>query len=315
MKKIFVNGLLIAVLFIACKHGIEKKSMKGDVPVVVKDFIDFFDKISLPVTFKDSLLTKKPNDSTMISSTVFSQFISDTVFHADFKGEMPNVYAIGQLKNGKKETYLLLKATHGKKQKLYVAVLNENDSFKTAYPMLSLNGGPGNETLSIDNKFNFTISSDTKGSDGTVYTVNKVLAYNLGTFMVILTDGLPAGVELPIINPIDTLPHKGKFAGNYAIDKRNLISIRDGVKPQQIKFFIHVEKDKKASGELKGEATMLTADSAIYKADGDPCGLSIKFNDGNIDIVESNCGNRHDMGCTFDGRYIKQKEKKRTANK
>ncbi len=311
MRRIFLNSLLVVFLFVACKHGSGKKSMKGDEQVVVADFIAFFDKLNLPVTFKDSILTKKPNDSAMIAPAVFSQFISDTVFHNDFKGEMPNVYAIGQFKNGKKEIYLLFKAVHGKKQKLYVAVMNEKDSFETCAPMLSLNSNPGKESLSIDNKFTFTNSSDTKGNDGTVYTVNKVLAYNMGAFMVILTDGLPAGVELPIIDPIDTLPRKGKFTGNYAINKRNFISVRDGLKPQQIRFFIHIEKDKNATGELKGEATMLGLDSAVYKADGDPCGLGIKFNGSSVDIIESNCGNRHDMGCSFDGHYIKQKEKKK----
>jgi hypothetical protein len=321
MKRIILNSLLVILMFASCKHGTDKKSMKGDEQVVVADFIAFFDKIDLPVTFKDSLLAKKPNDSAMISQTVFSQFISDTVFHNDFKGETPNIYAVGQFKNGKKETYLLFKGVHNKKQKLYVAVLNEKDSFKTCYPMLSLNGNPGKESLSIDNKFTFTNSSDTKGEDGTIYTVNKVLAYNMGAFMVILTDGLPAGVQLPIIDPIDTLPRKGKFGGNYTINKRNFVSIRDGSKPQQVRFFIHVEKDKNASGELKGEAMMLTSDSAIYKADGDPCGLSIKFNGSSLMVTESNCGNRHDMGCTFDGKFIKQKEitkpkeKKKAANK
>lgn len=292
----------------ACKHGPEKKSMKGDEQVVVADFIAFFDQLNLPITFKDSLLAKKPNDSLSISSMVFARFISDTVFHTDFNGETPNVYAIGQIKNSKKETYLLFKAAHAKKQRLYVAVMDEKDSFKTCYPMLSLNGSPGKENLSIDNKFTFTNSSDTKGSDGTIYTVNKVLAYNMGAFMVILTDGLPAGVELPIIDPIDTLPRKGQFAGNYVINKRSFISIRDGSKPNLVRFFIHVEKDKNAVGELKSEATMQTSDSAMYKADGDPCGLSFKFSGNVLQIVESNCGNRHDMGASFDGDYKKQKE-------
>lgn len=308
MKKIFLNGLLAFVLLAACKHGVSKKSMKGDEKVAVKDFIDFFDKLKLPVTFKDSTLTKIPNDSLLISPLVFSQFVSDTVFHEDFKGETPNVYAVGQIKNGKKETYLLFKAAHGKKERLYVAVLDEKDSFKTCYPMLSLKGNPGKESLSIDNKFTFTISSDTKGVDGKIYSVNKVLAYNMGAFMVILTDGLPAGVELPIIDPIDTLPRKGKLAGNYIINNRNFISIRDGSKPNLIRFFIHIEKDKNAVGELKSEAAMITTDSAIYKADGDPCSLALKFKGNELQITESNCGNRHDRGASFEGLYKKQKE-------
>lgn len=319
MKRIFVILIIITALFTtACKHANNKKSMKGDEKVELKDFVVFFDDIKLPVAFKDSILAKKPNDSSTISQQVFNQFITDTIFNKDFGKDAPAIYAVGKFRNGKKETYLLIWAIHNKKRKLYAAVMNEKDSFKTMAPMLSLNGSPGKENLSIDSKFTFTNSNDTKGADGTIYTVNKVIAYNnAGVFMVILTDGLPAGVEMPIIDPIDTLPKKGKFAGNYAKNKRNFISVRDGSKPQSVKFFIHIEKElpQHATGEFKGEAIMVSADSAVYKADGDPCGLSIKFEKGHVEIIESNCGNRHDMETSFDGNYTKQKEAVKTVVK
>jgi len=291
----------------ACKGG--KKPLKADDKVDVQDLISFFDETSLPLTLTDTLFKKMPNDSFLIEAAVFSQFINDSIFKPEFGKNIPKVYQIGTFANGKKETYLIFRAVHDKKQHVYAAALDEKKIFKAAMDILPYSGTVGRNKVTIDNKFGFSLWNLMKGSDGANYPVSKVCAYNTaGLFMVILTDGLPPGVDVPIFDPIDTLPKKGKFAGNYEKDKRNFISIRDSKTPQQFMFFVYTEKRSTNShGELKGEATMIGKDSAFYKGTGDPCAIGFKFGANSIHITEANCGNRHDVDCSFDGSYPKRK--------
>ncbi len=317
MKKIIPCILIAAIALSGCKGG-SKKSMKGDETVDAADFVSFFKNISLPITLSDSLFIKKPADSTLIESSVFNQFVSDTIFKNEFGKVLPKVYAIGKFSNGEEETYLLLRATASGKQMAYAVTINKKNQFMAAMPVLSTAKPKGTETMIIDAKYNFTHSTNTRLSDGSVNTLSKVYAYNnAGIFMVILTDGVPAGTDLPIIDPNDTLSRKGRFSGNYAKDKRNILNIRDAATAQQFKFFIHIEKKdgRFCDGELKGEARMVGSDSATYTANGDPCTLGFKFGGGSIRITESNCGNRRGAECSFDGLFRKQKEPVKSKEK
>ena len=310
MKKLITCALITTIALMGCKGG-GKKSMKGDEKVDATDFISFFNDLSLPLSLSDSIFIKKPADSSLIESAVFYQFVSDTIFKNEFGEAKPKVYAVGKFSNGEEETYLLLRATAPGKQFAYVAAIDKNNQFMAAMPLLSSGKPKGSEIVVIDAKYNFTHSTNTKLTDGSVNTTSQVYAYNnAGLFMVILTDGLPAGTVLPIIDPNDTLSRQSRFAGNYAKDKRNILSIRDAATAQQLKFFIHIEKKdgRFCDGELKGEARMVGSDSATYTGNGDPCTLGFKFGGGSIRITETNCGNRHGQECSFDGLFKKQKQ-------
>ncbi|MES2772899.1 MAG: hypothetical protein V4722_01855 [Bacteroidota bacterium] len=309
MKKIALFLLIATITLAACKGG-GKKSMKGDEQVDAADFISFFDDLRLPLLLSDSIFIKKASDSSLIETAVFNQFISDSVFRNEFGKTKPRVYAIGKFNNPEAETYLIFRAAATGKQHVYVAAIDNENKFRAAMPVLSSGGVTGRERLSIDTKLNFTHATDTRASDGSGNTVSQVYAYNnAGLFMVILTDGVPAGTDLPIVDPNDTLPRKSKYAGNYAKDKRNILSIRDAATAQQFRFFIHIEKKEPrfCDGELKGEARMVGTDSATYTSNGDPCSLGFKFSGNSIRITETNCGNRHGMECSFDGTFAKQK--------
>jgi hypothetical protein len=317
MKKIITSILIAAIALSGCKGG-GKKSMKGDEKVEATDFVSFFNDLSLPITLSDSIFIKKPADSSLIETAVFHQFVSDTIFKNEFGKEKTKVFAIGKFSNGEEETYLLLRATAPGKQFVYVAAVDKNNQFMAAMPLLSSSKPKGSETMVIDAKYNFTHSTNTRLSDGSVNTTSEVYAYNnAGLFMVILTDGVPAGTDLPIIDPNDTLSRQSRFAGNYAKDKRNILSIRDAASAQQFKFFIHIEKKdgRFCDGELKGEAKMVGSDSATYTGNGDPCTLSFKFGGGSIRITETNCGNRRGQECSFDGLFRKQKEPAKPKDK
>lgn len=302
--------ILIAFIALAgCKGG-GKKSMKGDEQVEAGDFISFFDDVTLPLALSDSLFNKKPGDSSQIEAAIFKQFINDSILKKEFGKTLPKIFALGKFRNGAEETYLLFRAVAPASQHVYVAAMNKENKFTAAVPVLSSAGVPGRERLTVDSKYNFTHADDTRAADGSSSTVTQVYAYNnAGVFMVILTDGVPAGTDLPIVDPNDTLSRKNKYAANYAKDKRNILTIRDGSKPQQVRFFIHIEKKEPqfCDGQLKGEAIMSGADSATFTGSGEPCSLGFKFSSNSIRVTETNCGNRHGMECSFNGSFLKQK--------
>lgn len=95
--------------------------------------------------------------------------------------------------------------------------------------------------------------------------------------MLIMTDALEDKVT-ELINPIDSFARKQKFTADYGSGKMNLVSIRDGRKKGMITFFIHFEKDNgNCTGELKGEAKMISNTMAEYKEAGQPCSIQFNF--------------------------------------
>src|SRR5688572_30604241 len=69
--------LFLAVIMTGCKS--KKASLSGDEPVEISDFIEFFPDRRLPFQVADSTLLKKETDSLLISYTIFTQFVPDTI--------------------------------------------------------------------------------------------------------------------------------------------------------------------------------------------------------------------------------------------
>lgn len=286
--------------------------MTGDETVTVTDFIDFFDPVKLPITLSDSSLKKKASDSALIGNAIFNQFIGDSIFVPIYGKEKPKVYALGRFKNEDAETYLLLGVKGTKSNSFYVVAFTPQDKY-SAHLMLLTNSPKGNEVNKtvIDAKYTFTLIDQYKDVDGSTNEYTSAWAYNnAGLFMVIMKDGLKKGEQMAIINPIDTLPAKNKYSGNYGKDKRNFITIRDGKTPQDFVFFINFDKGNGSEcyGELKGEAIFEGKDTATYKSPNDPCTIGFKFTANGVRFNESvNCGNKRPAECTFNASYSKQK--------
>ena len=165
---------------------------------------------------------------------------------------------------------------------------------------------------SIDNKYAISISRIHKDADGRTFFIRTVYVYNAeGVFTLIMresNEGKPRTDQ--VHNPIDTLPHKHRFTGDYLQDKRNFISFRDGRNNSLLRFFVHFEKDNGGcKGELKGEARFVSSTVARYLANGDPCSLEFSFSDKNVRMKElEGCGSHRDIKCYFDGVYLKHRE-------
>ncbi len=299
-----------ALLFTACSS---KKTpvLSGEEPVAVSDFIDFFEPLSLPYQAGDTLFNRKDKDSLLISNKIFTQFVKDTVLTRTFgKGIKPKLYAVGKTVVSKAETYLLVKAVSPAKKALLLLAFSDNDTFIAAIPALVPdNRKETTQSFTLDKRYTFTRSVQRKNADGSLSEGKDVFIFNkeAGHYTLIMTEALEDKVT-ELINPIDTFSRKHKYAADYGTGKMNIVSIRDGRKPDRVTFFVHLEKDNgTCTGELKGEARWTSPGKAIYREDGDPCVLTFNFSSNSVSLSEEGCGARHDLNCTFNGSFARRK--------
>jgi hypothetical protein len=299
-------------ILISCRH----KAADGDggsKKIEPDDFQAMFRTLKLPLSFADSSLARKPEDSSL-SWTIYRQFLPDSLIQKFFvKSIKPRLFASGKLVVKNAETYLFIKALTPLKKILYVVCLDKDLKFQTGMPLIIRD--PESElryTAGMDNKYTVSVSRIRKDDAGRSFFVRTVYVYNEeGVFTLIMresNEGKPKAAQ--IYNPIDTFSHKHKFTGDYIQDKRNFISFRDGKNNSALRFFVHFEKDNgNCNGELKGEARFVSSTVARYNANGDPCSLEFNFNEKTVRMKElEGCGNHRDIRCYFDGAYTRQKE-------
>ncbi|MBK6992460.1 MAG: hypothetical protein IPH34_11795 [Chitinophagaceae bacterium] len=315
-----VQKYLMVLTAIICLTGCKQKkkiSLSGEETVAVNDFIDFFAPLDLPLQFTDTSLlkTKKENDSLLISLKNFNQFVPDSVLQEVYaKGAKPKIYVLGKISVPKAETYLFVKTITNDKKAVFVLGFDKEQQFIAGMPVLRPDLKSATEqSISMDRKYSITKKVVLKNTDGSLSEGRDVYVLNneAKNFMLIMTDALDDKIT-ELINPIDTLPRKNKYSADYSNGKMNLVAIRDGRKDGKISFFIHFEKNNGAcTGELKGEASMKTPNTAVYQVDGDPCQLQFIFSSSAVTLKEiEGCGSRRGLNCAFDGSFAKKKVSK-----
>jgi len=301
---------------LACKS--KKTNLSGEYPVEVGDFIGFFPDIRLPFLVADSNLSKKENDSLLISYNVFAQFVPDSVTTKIFgKNVKPKIYPMGKAVGT--EQYLFAKALSGNKRVAILVCFDKKDQFIAAMPLLTLDQSANTQqTSTVDSRFTITRTVIRKNPDGRISDGSEVFVLNNASqsFMLIMTDALDDKLT-ELTNPIDTVSRKQKFTADYGSGKMNLVSIRDGRKSDRLSFFIHFDKDQgECTGELKGEAIIKSASVAEYREPGDPCVMRFSFTSSAVTIKEvEGCGSRRGLRCSFNGVYPRKKDQKAKTTK
>ncbi len=319
MKWKFWLIALFAILLFACGHK-KKPSLSGDEPISISDFIESFQPLDLPFQFADTSVSKKPNDTLLISYKIFTQFIPAEVLGKIFgAGIKPKIYPMGRVSVPDKENYLFVKALNGDRKAAFLICFDKKDKFITAIPALQTDASPATQQSFIMDK-RLTISKiiTRKNTDGTISDGKEVYVLNEAakSFMLIMTDALDER-NVEMINPIDTFSRKNKFSADYIKDKKNLVSVRDNKKAGRITFFVHFEKNNgNCTGELKGEASFISPTTAMYRAAGEPCVLQFDFTSSSVTMAEvRGCGSYRGMDCVFEGNFPKKKESKKSTKK
>lgn len=313
MKRLLLL-LVLPILIDGCKG--KKTQLADDDTVGITDFVEFFPEIRLPYFVYDSSLLRKQSDSSVIGNKIFSQFIPDSVLKKDFGAAKPKIYPLGRVQYKNLETYLFVRAGLASKTAAYLLAFDKDNKFIASLPLLTMDKSNQGISMSggMDSKYVISKTLQKKAvaeqynEQKTVYILNS----DAREFSIIMTDIGVEEAEQDIINPIDTLAGKNKFSGDYTKDKRNIISIRDGRNEGRLAFFVHFEKENGAcSGELKGEAEIRTAKTAVFRASGNPCELEFTFVGNRVSMKEiAACGSYRDIRCFFDGSFSKKIEPK-----
>jgi len=320
MKKYFYLFVVIC-LIASCKH--KKVSLSDDDSSVdVNDFVSFFNDIKLPFQITDSIFEKEGSDSSLIRYKVFEKFIPDSILSRYFKKkDDPDIFALGKNQSGKNEKYLFVRAVTDEKEMVLAFCMSNDNKFLAAKSLFTYNEDENvSDIATLDTKYTLTLLHQRKVSGSDMLYKKDAYIFNSDAkkFMLILTESNDATTKTnSVINPIDTLPRKKKFSGDYAQDKLNFISIRDGHDASHILFFAHFEKDNgECKGELKGEAKLISATTARYSSGGDPCTVDFSFSPTAVIMKETGgCGNHRDIKCFFEGVFAKQKSQKKNQPK
>ena len=306
------NCLVLCLLLFmgGCKD--KKIDFSGEVPVKISDFIGAFPKI-LPNFFVADTSIDKVADTITIGIKGLQQFFPDSaIIQIVGNSKKLIIHPVGIIEK-EKENYLLINFKTPKKiTNLAVFVLDKKNKYLASKLLLSsINEDGYTHFISINREPTFLISKEKRGKDevnkfsrtGWVYT-------RAGIFMIVINDTNEDPQKIGIINPIDTLPKKNKYSGEYVQDKKNYLSVRDTKKPNVYQFFIHFEKNEGSCiGELKGELKMKNANSAQFKENGDPCIIDFRFEENEVILKEEGrCGNHRGIKCIFNDSFVKKKE-------
>jgi len=274
----FVSSLLL--LLLSCNEK-KKPSLTGDEPVEIADFINSFELVKPTYEMSDTVLGKKENDSLLVSYKIFTQFVPDSVLKKEFgKNLKPKIYLMKRVEADKQETYLFVKTINADKTVIFILCFDNDKKFMAAMPLLKDDGlASTTQVCGIDRRYSIYKTTFLKRPDGSVTEGREVSVFNADAkkFMLIMTDALDDKV-LEVINPIDNLTRKNKYAADYVKDKMNIVSIRDGAKTDKINFFIHFDKNKgECTGEIKGTASLTKPNVAVFRQTGESCVLQLNF--------------------------------------
>lgn len=317
MMKFSCPLLIVLCLLAGCKNRVV--SLSGDEKLSAEEFIDFFPDLQPPVKVSDTSLRKPVSDSMRISWKNFTAFIPDSVVEKDFgKKNRPRLFAMGKCREKESDYYLFIKAESGSRKLAYLVCFDKKRQYAGAMAVVKPLREDAYCTATLDDKFQLSIYHQKKpGMPGSSYR-QEVYIHNTAAadFTLILTEPNEEIIS-NVINPIDSLPRKGKYAGDYVRDKKNFLSVRDAGRPSEIEFFVHVEKENgQCVGELKGKARMIKSNVALYQEPGNPCALQMSFTSSSVKLDEKGgCGSYRGITCYFDDRFPKKKVPKPKAKK
>ncbi len=314
LMRIIAIILTSFLLFTSC-GGKKKKILAKEQVMTIQELVESFDEISLPFNFSDTLLRREEkNDSSLISKENFFRFFPDSIFKNDLgKDKGIKIYAIGKVSVKDQETYLFIKAIKPGKRVGYILCIDEKDKFRNFLPVIRDDGKKNTSfNASMDRKYNIVLSKERKEGDEVYYSNSSYYYTTAGDFMLAAINSNEKPGDEKIVNPIDTLPRKMKFSGDYIMNKKNIISVRDGRNDKERTVFISLSKnDGGCEGEVKGTLKKITENIFRFSAPGDPCSIDMTFSGRVVNIREATgCGNHRGMDCLYAGAYTMKKETK-----
>ena len=314
MRTIFVT--LFGLCMLASCKG-RKADLSADVEIDGVSFIGSFPSLQPPFRLSEADLVREPSDSLRINEALLRRFIPDSVIRRDFpRGAKIRYHAIGAHTAEEAESYLFLRASAPGTTIAYLFCFDAEPAFKAALPVIRFPGAKGGTEMLLDKNLSIHVYGRKKGGDALNEPRRDVFVYNsAGVFTLVMTENAgPSDAGSEVYNPIDTFPMKNPMSGNYVMDARNFVSIRDARLPGRLHFFIHMERDGgECSGALRGELDILKSGLARYNKADDHCSLDFEIRSGMLTVREvAACGNHRSVRCEFRGAYRRKKVRQKT---
>lgn len=309
-------GLLIIIahigFFLSCKESVPPKI--SDQGLSVPDFLKIAPELSLPVTIHENDLSQIKYDSSTVHLPTFKSYFKDSLFQTIFgEKRKQKISVVGKVQLEDKSTYLVVREVSGKNKSAIIIYFNPKGNYLGHLVLISPKQRITSEKYSfkIDSKLNISLITERQISKEELWTGEKIYYFDPSGLPIIAVTNTNEDLSNEILgNPIDSIPRKNKYAGDYSTDKKNLVSIRDGRTEKSMQFFIHFSKRQgNCVGEIKGEADWVNKNFAVFRDNKSQCIIEFRFSYQRVTIRETNgCGSYRDIKCTFEGSYPKVKK-------
>ncbi|HMP86351.1 MAG TPA: hypothetical protein PKE63_03685, partial [Lacibacter sp.] len=207
-----------------------------------------------------------------------------------------------------KGTYLFVKATDGKKQRVHFYFFTNRQQYLGSMLLSDRveKTASLNRYCRMDSRQNIAFITEKKMPTGEFWTGETIYYMNSEGQMVLAVTNTNEDLSDEIRgNPVDTLPRTHRHSGDYSTDRKNLVSVRDGIRPNTFRFFIHFSKQQgDCIGEVKGEGEWTGPHTGIFRDNNSPCVLEFRFTSASVSIRETDgCGSYRGITCFFEGTY------------
>ncbi len=302
----------VAFLIWSCGNGENTGDEKKDKIAALIDATETMRSgTSISDTALAALAAGKKNDREDLK-----MILPDSVFKQLAVAKEAPLHILGYLRNKEsEEIYFIILSASKKKQLLSAVVFDEGGHYLNFLTLMASPTTDGyQKAVTISSEPTFSIYKQKKSGNNLLYTRNAY-AYNhdASVFMVVVHDSnedKPSPANPTFVNPIDTLPRKNMFSGDYKKNDSNILTLRDGKDENHYMFFIFFTK-KDCKGELKGSIEIKDK-KAVYSKNGDPCVMDFTFQPKLVKIKErGSCGNHRGITCFFDDEYRKTELKKK----
>jgi hypothetical protein len=278
-----LSVFLLALVVFACNSSNSPEEKTG---YTYEQFASSFKNASLPFHLSDTFLLKNKDTAAILQDSTINRIFG--------KSNKIKYIPLWKIEAREGVNYFITKVENKNRKAAFLFVFDKENKLTAGFPFLVPDNNPlTTEVSSIDKAFSISRSVFLKQPNDVTAEGKNVYAYdkNLKSFVLVMTDPLDEK-NLELVNPIDTLSKLHKLAGDYTSDKRNIVSVRDGRKPNLLTVFIHIEKGS-CTGELKADATITSPTTAICQQAGDPCILRLNFTASKLQLTElEGCGSK-----------------------
>lgn len=305
---------LLLIIISACHHTGKSSQERG--AFTYSDLLLQFPVFNLPIKYNEDSLGKAIPDSLQLDATRTGEFIPDSLWYPEGKNHAKaDIYPLGQRRYHDLRL-LMVKVVSPVSKKVDLLIYGKDGRLIGTKEIASASKTNPNQvfSFSLDNKFLLRVQERKQLGTGFLITREQVYGINPdGTLLLIMTNTNEPANPNSFSNPIDTLPRKNHFSGDYYASKYDLVSIRDGKTKNTFLFFIHLNKSNgDCTGELNGTGKFIRKDEGEFQDQNGPCSVRFKFSSGRVTIEEvGGCGAYRGINCLFDGTYLLKREKRK----